>query len=111
MTVREPGVIVCIGKRAAEQRHNHHVGHILSGLLTAYDYRVSDIMFVGSYTAGMRVAHVPPEADISSKPHIEPQAMVWGIFIHNHNGVEDVSYPSTLRSPSSPPHPNSRASY
>ena len=23
---------------------------------------------------------VPPEAEISSKPHIEPQAMVWGYF-------------------------------
>ena len=55
------------------------------------NYRVSDMMFVGPYTAGMRVTHVPPEADIRSKPHIEPQAMVWGILVHMNNGVEDVS--------------------
>ena len=30
-------------------------------------------------------------ADIRSKPHIEPQAMVWGILVHMNNGVEDVS--------------------
>ena len=50
------------------------------------------MMFVGPYTAGMQVTHVPPEADIRSKPHIErASAMVWGILVHMNNGVEDVS--------------------